>query len=60
MLFRDYQKLHIKGKENKPVSTAKKPLELKRAVLSRPGEMRILKMQFLRQLIFSFLRVSFS
>lgn len=60
MLFRNYQKLHIKGKENKPVSTAKKPLELRRGVLSRPGEMRILKMQFLRHLSSSFLRVSFS
>lgn len=60
MLFRDYQKLHVKWKENKPVSTAKKPLELGRGVLSRPGEMRILKMQFLRHLSSSFLRVSFS
>lgn len=59
-LFRDYQKLHIKWKENKPVSTAKKPLELGRGVLSRPGEMRILKMQFLKHLSSSFLRVSFS
>lgn len=25
MLFRDYQKLHIKGKENKPVSAAENP-----------------------------------
>lgn len=60
MLFRDYQKLHIKWKENKPVSTGKKPLELRRGVLSRPSEMRTLKMQFLRHLSSSFFRVSFS